>query len=155
MELSPESFPPFAFFLERFGFIPSLFLAQTLRPDVIGAEADAVQKMLMPEDDLSRLQKECILLVGSVVNLNSYCVAAHCEMLRRMGLSMEEADQIAVDHRQAELSDADKGLLDFVLKLTARLSGSPGGYRTPSKPRLYGRAGFGSRSGDCAQQIFQ
>lgn len=122
VELSPESFPPFAFFLERFGFIPSLFLAQTLRPDVIGAEADAVQKMLMPEDDLSHLQKECILLVGSAANLNSYCVAAHCEMLRRMGSSMEEADQIAVDHRQAELSDADKGLLDFVLKLTARPS---------------------------------
>ena len=49
---------------------------------MIGAEADAVRKMLMPEDDLSHVQKECILLVGSAANLNTYCVAAHCEMLR-------------------------------------------------------------------------
>ena len=122
VELSPESFPPFAFFLQRFGFIPSLFLAQTLWPEVIAAEADAVRKVLMPEDNLSHLQKECILLVGSAANLNTYCVAAHCEMLRTMGLSMEAADQIAVDHHQAELSEADKGLLDFVLRLTARPS---------------------------------
>lgn len=122
VELSSESFPPFAFFLKRFGFIPSLFLAQTLRPDVIGAEAEAVGKMLIPEDNLSRLQKECILLVGSAANLNTYCVAAHCEMLRKMEVSMEQADQIAVDHHESELSEADKGLLDFALKLTARPS---------------------------------
>lgn len=122
LELSSESFPPFAFFRERFGFIPRIFLAQTLRPDVIDAEADAVRKILGPEDYLSPLQKECILLVGSAANLNTYCVAAHCEMLRRMEVSMEQADQIAVDHHESELSEADKGLLDFALKLTARPS---------------------------------
>ena len=88
VELSPESFPPFAFFLERFGLVPKIFRAQTLRPDVIEAEADVVRKMLMPEDILSRVQKECIFLVGSAANLNTYCVAAHCEMLRGMGVSM-------------------------------------------------------------------
>jgi len=122
VELSPESFPPFAFFLERFGLVPKIFRAQTLRPDVIEAEADVVRKMLMPEDILSHVQKECIFLVGSAANLNTYCVAAHCEMLRRMGVSMEESDQIAADHHQAELSEADKRLLDFALKLTARPS---------------------------------
>jgi RNA polymerase sigma-70 factor (ECF subfamily) len=122
VELSPERFPPFAFFLERFGLIPKIFRAQTLRPDLIEAEADAVRKVLGPVDILSHVQKECIFLVGSVVNLNTYCVAAHCEMLRTMGVSIEESDQIAVDHHQAELSEANKRLLDFALKLTARSS---------------------------------
>jgi uncharacterized peroxidase-related enzyme len=78
--------------------------------------------MLMPEDILSHVQKEYIFLVGSAANLNTYCVAAHCEMLRGMGISTEESDQIAVDHHQAELSEANKKLLDFALKLTARSS---------------------------------
>jgi RNA polymerase sigma-70 factor (ECF subfamily) len=118
VELSPDSFP--SLFLERFGFIPNLFRAQTLRPDLIEAEAGAFRNVLQPEDALSHEQKECILLVGSAANLNTYCVAAHCEMLRLMGVSMEESDQIAVDHHQADLSEADKTLLDFVLKLTVR-----------------------------------
>ena len=122
VELSPESFLPFAFFLERFGLIPGIFRAQTLRPDLIEAEADAVRKVLGPADLLSRVQKESIFLVCSAANLNTYCVAAHCEMLRKMGVSTEESDQIAVDHHQAELSEADKRLLDFALKLTARSS---------------------------------
>jgi RNA polymerase sigma-70 factor (ECF subfamily) len=120
VERSPESFPPFAFFLNRFGFIPNVFRAQTLRPDVIEAEAAAVREVLQPEDFLSRSQKEYILLVSSAANLNTYCVAAHCEMLRRMGLTAEESDQIALDHHQADLSEGDMALLDFILKLTAR-----------------------------------
>jgi RNA polymerase sigma-70 factor (ECF subfamily) len=43
-------------------------------------------------------------------------------MLRGMGVSMEESDQIAIDHHQADLSAANKGLLDFALKLTVRPS---------------------------------
>jgi RNA polymerase sigma-70 factor (ECF subfamily) len=120
VEMSPTSFPPFAFVLERYGLIPRLFEAQTLRPDLIEAETDAIRKVLGPVDLLSRVQKEYIFLVGSAANLNTYCVAAHCEMLRTIGVPAEESDQIAVDHHQAELSDANKKLLDFALKLTAR-----------------------------------
>lgn len=122
VELSPAGFPPFAFFLERFGSIPNLFRAQTLRPDVIEAEAGAFRNVLIPEDILSHVQKECILLVVSAANLNTYCVAAHCEMLRAMGVSTAESDQIAVDHHQADLSEANKALLDFALKLAVHPS---------------------------------
>ncbi len=122
VDMNPESFPPFAFFQERFGLIPQIFRAQTLRPDVIEAEADVVRKVLGPVDLLSHVQKERIFLVGSAANLNTYCVAAHCEMLRAMGISTEESDQIAVDHHQAEISESDKRLLDFSLKLTTRPS---------------------------------
>ena len=66
------------------------------------------------------MQKECILLAASAANLNSYCVAAHCNLLRGLGISPEEGDQIAVDHHLSRISDADKALLDFALKLGAR-----------------------------------
>lgn len=122
VERSPESFPPFAIFLERFGFIPNLFRAQTLRPDVLEAEVELFGNVLGPQDFLSHVQKECILLVASGANLNTYCVADHCEMLRAMGVSMEESDQIVLNHHEADLSKETKALLDFVLKLALRRS---------------------------------
>jgi RNA polymerase sigma-70 factor (ECF subfamily) len=43
-------------------------------------------------------------------------------MLRGLGLSPEEGDQVAMDHHQSCISQADKALLDFALKLGARPS---------------------------------
>ena len=122
VELRPDSFPAFGYFMKRFGSIPNFFRAQTLRPDVIEAEAGLFRNVLQPDDILSHVQKECILLVVSAANLNTYCVAAHCEMLRVMGVSTEESDQIAVDHHQADLSEQNKTLLDFALRLAVRPS---------------------------------
>ena len=120
VDLSTDSFRPFAFFRERFGFIPNIFRAQTLRPDVVEAEADMVGTVLLTDDILSRVRKEYILLVVSAANLNTYCVAVHCEMLRGLGVPEDQSDQIAVDHRLAGLSAADNTLLDFALKLSQR-----------------------------------
>jgi RNA polymerase sigma-70 factor (ECF subfamily) len=66
------------------------------------------------------VQKESILLAVSAANLNSYCVAVHCDMLRGLGIPSEESEQIAVDHNYSSLSQADKTLLDFALKLAVR-----------------------------------
>jgi RNA polymerase sigma-70 factor (ECF subfamily) len=115
--LSPNTFAPFAIVQQSHGFIPNFFRAQTLRPDLLNAELEAVGKILQPEDALTRVQKECILLAVSAVNLNSYCVAMHCNLLRGLGLPAEEGDQVAVDHHESNLSLPDKALLDFAVKL--------------------------------------
>ncbi|MGB9067639.1 MAG: peroxidase-related enzyme [Candidatus Acidiferrales bacterium] len=118
--LSPNSFAPFAVVQQSHGFIPNFFRGQTLRPDLLQAELEAVGAVLLPEDFLTRVQKEAILLAVSAANLNSYCVAVHCNLLRGLGISAEEADQIAVDHHVSNLSEADIALLDFAVKLGAR-----------------------------------
>ena len=120
--LSPKTFAPFAIVQESHGFIPNFFRAQTLRPDLLEAELEAVGRILQPEDVLTRMQKECILLAVSAENLNSYCVAVHCNLLRGLGMPPEEGDQIAVDHHQSGLSEADMALLDFAVKLGTRAS---------------------------------
>src|SRR5262249_22416419 len=56
----PQEFPAFAFFQEKFGFIPNIFRAQTLRPDVVEAEAFTVGTVLLTDDILSRVHKEFI-----------------------------------------------------------------------------------------------
>lgn len=119
-EMDVRSFPPFAFFKEKFGFVPNIFRAQTLRPDVVEAEAAAVGTILLTGDVLTREQKEFILLVISAANLNTYCVAVHCEMLRNLGIPDDRTDQIALDHHLAGLPPADTALLDFALKLGTR-----------------------------------
>jgi RNA polymerase sigma-70 factor (ECF subfamily) len=118
----PNEFPPFAFFQEKFGFIPNIFRAQTLRPDIVAAEAFTVGTILLTDDVLSRVRKEYILLAISAANLNTYCVAVHCEMLRNLGIGPDASDQIAVDHRSADLEQADKALLDVALKIASRSS---------------------------------
>jgi RNA polymerase sigma-70 factor, ECF subfamily len=118
--LSPITFEPFGTLMKSHGFIPNFFRAQTLRPDLLAAEADLAAAILLPEDNLARSQKESILLAVSAANLNSYCVAVHCNLLRGLGLPAEEGDQIAVDHHLSSLSEADKALLDFAIKLGTR-----------------------------------
>jgi RNA polymerase sigma-70 factor (ECF subfamily) len=120
--LSLKRFAPFSILQKSHGFIPNFFRYQTLRPDLLEAELEAVARILLPEDVLTRVQKECILLAVSAANLNSYCVAMHCNLLRGLGMSAEEGDQIAVDYHLSSLSEADRALLDFAVKLGVRFS---------------------------------
>src|SRR6266849_94965 len=112
-----SSFPPFAAFREHFGFVPKLFRAQTLLPRVIEAEAALAATVLLTEQALSRIQKECILLTLAAAHRNTYCVTAHHQMLRLLGMPEQQLDRIITDYRKADLSPADTALVDFALKL--------------------------------------
>jgi len=118
--LDETLFAPFIAFRRSLGFVPNLFRAQTLRPDVVQAETDLYAAIVAKDGALSRLQKECIMLVASVANLSSYCVARHSEMLRHLDLGGVDPDDLAADHRSADIPGTDKALLDFVEKLTRR-----------------------------------
>jgi len=120
--IQPGNFPPFAFLREHFGFIPNVFRAQSLRPDLIEAEVEAIRLLLLTEDHLTRWQKERILLVVSAANRNTYFVAVHSEVLATLGIPPDDIDKIAVDHRRAGLAEADAALLDFAVKLIAEPS---------------------------------
>jgi RNA polymerase sigma-70 factor, ECF subfamily len=114
-----SNFQPYAFFREEFGFVPKLFQEQTLRPDVVDAESQALAQILIPEDLLSRIVKEHIVLVISAANLNTYCVAVQSQILATLGVPLEDCDQIVEDHRCAATSPAEVALLDEVRKLAS------------------------------------
>src|SRR5712691_8275082 len=113
-----SSFAPFAGFKEHFGFIPNLFRAQTLLPRVIEAEAGIAAAVLLKPSALTRAQKESILLTVAAANENAYCVTAHAQILRTLGVPERLIEQVTVDHRSAGLSGADAALLDFALILS-------------------------------------
>jgi uncharacterized peroxidase-related enzyme len=101
-----------------FGFVPNFFRAQKLRLDFVEAEVGLVDTILMKEGALTRTQKEYIFLVSSASDLSTYCVTAHCEMVRMLHIEGPEPEQVAVDHLHTDLDMADKALLSFALKLT-------------------------------------
>src|SRR5262249_2735157 len=96
-------FPALLDIKANLGFIPNFFRAQTLRPDLVDAEAALAGAILFTEGALSRKQKEYIFLVCSADNLSTYCVTAHCEIVRMLGIEGPEPEQIALDHTVTDL----------------------------------------------------
>jgi uncharacterized peroxidase-related enzyme len=112
-----KDLPALAAMKAEFGFVPNLFRAQTKRPALIEAEAELVGAVLMNQGALTRQEKEFIFLVCSAANLSTYCVAAHCEIARMLGIDGPEPEQIAIDHAAAQIPMRIKALLGFAAKL--------------------------------------
>jgi uncharacterized peroxidase-related enzyme len=105
---------------DSFGFVPNYYRAQTIRPDLVDVEAQLVDAILVKEGALTRKQKEYIFLVCSAANLNTYCLTAHCEIVRMLGIEGPEPEQIALDHAAAKIPVPLKALLNFAAKLNGQ-----------------------------------
>src|SRR6266704_3613853 len=90
--------------------------------DMIDAEITMTGNLLLKEGALARRQREYIFLVFSAANLSTYCVTAHCEIVRMLHLEGPEPEQIAIDHVHATIPIADKALLNFCAKLNSQPS---------------------------------
>jgi uncharacterized peroxidase-related enzyme len=66
---------------------------------------------------LSKGEREMIVVATSAANRCPYCVIAHGALMRIYTKSAMLADQVAVNYRQADLSDRQKAILDFALKV--------------------------------------
>jgi uncharacterized peroxidase-related enzyme len=112
-----KDFPMFSAIREQFGFLPNFFPAQTRRPDFVETEINLMAAIILKDGALSRQQKEYIFLVSSAANLSTYCVTAHCEIVRTFKLEGPEPEQIAIDYAHSKISLTDKALLNFCSKL--------------------------------------
>ena len=117
-----KDFPPLLAIKEAIGFLPNFYAAQVRRPDLIETQVNLMGSIVLKEGALTRKQKEYIFLVCSAANLSTYCVTAHCEMVRMLKLDGPEPEQIAIDHVHAKIPIADKALLNFCTKLNAQSS---------------------------------
>ena len=103
----------------NFGLAPKVYRDQLLRPDLVEAQVNLLDRLLFTKGALSRLQKEFILLAVSAVNNNSYFPALHCQTLQFLGVKPEQSQQVAIDHREANLPASDVVLLNFARKLAS------------------------------------
>lgn len=119
-----EKSPDCIFFRQEYGFVPNLFLVQSVRPDLVEAEARALESIMVSDGHLSRIQKEQILVTLSAANLNTYCFTLGCQVLSVLGALPGESDEIIEGQYLGHLSLADKTLLDETAKLAAFVRGS-------------------------------
>lgn len=104
----------------HFGLAPRIYRAQLLRPDLVEAQVQLLDQLLFGKGALSRVQKEFILLVVSAENNNTYFPALHCQTLQFLGVKPEQAQQLVIDHRQANIAEGDVVLLDCARKLASQ-----------------------------------
>jgi uncharacterized peroxidase-related enzyme len=105
---------------EKAGFVPNVFLALAHRPDELRAFMAYHDALLLKDSGLSKGEREMVIVATSAANQCLYCVVAHGAILRVYEKRPLLADQIAVNHRKADLTPRQHAMLDFALKVCQR-----------------------------------
>ena len=103
---------------EKAGFIPNVFLALAHRPDELRAFFNYHDAIMLREGTLTKAEKEMIIVATSSDNSCLYCVVAHGALLRIYSKQPLLADQLATNHHKADISDKQKAMIDFALKVS-------------------------------------
>ncbi len=102
---------------EKSGFVPNVFLALAHRPDECRAFFAYHDALMLRPSGLSKGEKEMIVVATSAANRCLYCVVAHGAILRIYEKQPLLADQVAVNHRKADITPRQRAMLDFAMKV--------------------------------------
>ena len=103
---------------QKAGFVPNVFLALAHRPAEWRAFMAWHDALLLKETGgLSKGDREMIIVATSAVNHCLYCVVAHGAILRIYEKKPLVADQVAINHRKADITPRQRAMLDFALKV--------------------------------------
>jgi len=105
---------------EKSGFVPNVFLALAHRPDEFRAFFAYHDALMLRPSGLSKGEKEMIVVATSGANRCLYCVVAHGAILRIYEKKPMLADQVAVNHRKADITPRQRAMLDFAMKVCLR-----------------------------------
>lgn len=103
---------------EKAGFVPNVFITLAHRPAEFRAFF-AYHDALMVKDtgNLTKADREMIVTATSARNDCLYCVVAHGALLRIYAKNPLVADQVAVNHRKADITPRQRAMLDFAMKV--------------------------------------
>ncbi|MCR9279194.1 MAG: peroxidase-related enzyme [Pseudomonadaceae bacterium] len=103
---------------ERSGFVPNVFLTLAHRPEEFRAFFAYHDALIEKDSGLSKAEMEMIVVATSNDNNCQYCVIAHGAILRIRAKNALLADQVAVNYRKADITDRQKAMLDFAMKVS-------------------------------------
>ncbi|AKM41626.1 alkylhydroperoxidase [Burkholderia contaminans] len=103
---------------EKSGFIPNVFLTLAHRPDEFRAFMAYHDALMDKPGNLSKAEREMIVVATSAVNQCQYCVIAHGAILRIRAKDPLIADLVATNYRKADLTARQKAMLDFAMKVS-------------------------------------
>lgn len=102
---------------EKSGFVPNVFLGMTHRPAELRAFLDYHDALMERESGLSKAEREMVVVATSAANDCLYCVVAHGAILRVRARDTEIADRVAANWRSAPVTDRQRAMLAFAVKL--------------------------------------
>lgn len=100
------------------GFVPNVFLTLAHRPDEFRAFFAYHDALMDKPGNLTKAEREMIVVATSAANQCQYCVIAHGAILRIRAKNPLIADQVATNYRKADLSPRQKAMLDFAMKVS-------------------------------------
>lgn len=102
---------------EKSGFVPNVFLAFARRPAEFRAFFAFHDALMDSDEGLSKAERELIVVATSARNACLYCVVAHGAILRIRAKNPLLADQVATNPAKADLSDRERHIVEFALKV--------------------------------------
>ena len=117
--LDPAIKTLFAKFTEKLGFVPNVFRSYTLRPRRLEHFRQYNNELMVGDSGLTKLEREMIAVVVSSVNHYHYCLVAHGAAVRVLSGNSHLSDQLTANYRSSEVTPRQRGMLDFVWKLSA------------------------------------
>ncbi len=104
---------------EKSGFVPNVFLVLAHRPEEFRAFFAYHDALMEKAGNLTKAEREMIVVATSNANQCQYCVVAHGAILRIRAKDPMLADQVAVNYRKADITPKQKAMLDFAMKISA------------------------------------
>ncbi|TYC53540.1 peroxidase-related enzyme, partial [Marinobacter sp. BW6] len=84
------------------------------------AFTDMYNDLMLAECGLSKLEREMIAVAVSAVNRCFYCLTAHGAAVRELSGDPVLGELMVMNYRVADLSDRQRAMLDFAVKLTEK-----------------------------------
>ena len=103
---------------EKSGFIPNVFLVLAHRPDEFRAFFAYHDALMDKPGNLTKAEREMIVVATSNLNQCQYCVIAHGAILRIRAKDPLISDQVAINYGKADISVRQKAMLDFAMKVS-------------------------------------
>ena len=101
----------------KLGFIPNVFRAYARRPEHFRAFMHYHDVLMRGPSDLTRAEREAIVVAVSSENRCQYCMTAHGAALRVLGKDAKLAEQIANNWRTADLPPRLRTILAFASRV--------------------------------------
>jgi uncharacterized peroxidase-related enzyme len=105
---------------EKAGFIPNVLLTLAHRPDEFRAFFAYHDALMLRDSGLTKAEREMIVVATSGANDCLYCIVAHGAILRVYAKNPLVAEQVAVNFRKADITERQKAMLHFALKVALR-----------------------------------
>jgi uncharacterized peroxidase-related enzyme len=139
-ELTPEMAAYFAKCEGKLGFVPNVLKAYAFDMPKLSAFVAMYNDLMLAPSALSNLEREMIAVAVSAHNRCYYCLVAHGAAVRQLSGDPAIGELMVMNYRAARLSERQRAMLDFAVKLTAE----PWLMEEEDRARLR-RAGFSDR----------